>query len=83
MGYFRESPRGSQNSQTGRTADDADGLFLMTVTHFEHFVGPRCRTGAAPELGPSSVSFWSHFGPQFGRNLVPVWSQLGPSLVLI
>ena len=31
------------------------GLFLTTVTHFEHFLGPRCRTGAGPELGPSLV----------------------------
>ena len=31
------------------------GLFLTTVTHFEHFLGPRCRTGAGPKLGPSLV----------------------------
>ena len=29
--------------------------FLTTATHFEHFLGPRCRTGARPELGPSLV----------------------------
>ena len=29
-----------------------------------HFFHPS--KSARPELGPSSVSFWSHFGPQFG-----------------
>ena len=53
----------------------------MTVTHFRHFLGPRCQTGAGPELGPNLVSFWSRFGPQFDPNLVPIWSQFGPSLV--
>ena len=65
-------------------------LFLMTVIHFRHFLGPQCRTGAGPELGTNLVPFWFHFGPQFDPNLVPIWSslvpiwsQFGPSLVPI
>ena len=81
VGYFRESPRGSQNLVPPAAGDWCPRLFVTTVTHFRHFLAPRCRTGAGPELGPNLVSFWSRFGPQFGPNLVPVWSPFGPSLV--
>ena len=85
VGYFRESPRGSQNLVPPAAGDWCPRLFVTTVIHFRHFLAPRCRTGAGPELGPNLVSFWSHFGPQFDPNLrpnlVPVWSQFGPSLV--
>ena len=55
VGYFRESPRRSQNLVPPGAGKMVPGLFLTTVTHFEHFLGPRCRTGAGPELGPSLV----------------------------
>ena len=81
MGYFREFPRRSQYPVPPGIGKTMPGLFLTTVTHFEHFLGPRCQTGAGPDLGPNLVSFWPRFGPQFGPKLVPVWSHFGPSLV--
>ena len=66
------------------------GLFLTTVTHFEHFLGPRCPTGAGPELGPSLVPN----GPLQGAPRTtqgsprepprdPEGHPFGPSLVLV
>ena len=55
VGYFRESPRRSQNLVPPLAGKWWDELFLTTVTHFEHFLGPRCRTGAGPDLSPSLV----------------------------
>ena len=55
VGYFREFPRRSQNLVAPLAGKWWLELFLTTVTHFEHFLGPRCRTGAGPELGPSLV----------------------------
>ena len=56
-------------------------LFSMKVTHFRHFLGPWCRTGARPALGPRLVSKRSLQGPPrtpFGPSLVPVWSPRDP-----
>ena len=63
------------------------GLFLTTVTHFEHFLGPRCRFGARPELGPSLVPFWTHLRTtldHLGSSSAPNWfriKDLGSGLV--
>ena len=92
IGYFRESPRGSQNLVLHGAGLKSSSLFLTTVPHFPHFLGSRCRTGAGSHggppwshFGPLSVPFWLHFGPQFGLNLGPVWFhfgfQFGPNYV--
>ena len=70
-GYFRESPRGSQNLVPQGAGIKSVPLFLTNVTHFEHFWGPRCRTGAGTPWASTET-------PQGAPRDTPGSSQ-GPS----
>ena len=93
VGYFRESPRGSQNlvaPAAGAScrrlvpAPVCDDSYTLSAL-FGSPVPDRCRTRAGSQFGLIlvSLSFWFPVRSQFGPNLVPVWSQFGPSLVPI